>query len=86
MRARDVMGAVVDEERMTWRNGWRMVGASTEWISATDVSSARRADRFEQMTDLCNSSGCSADEQKPTGADCPACSDPSYHAAPSDWR
>jgi hypothetical protein len=34
MRASEVMGADVDEERMTWRNGWSIEGVSKVRMSA----------------------------------------------------
>ncbi len=37
-KAREVMGAEVEEERITWRNGWSKDGISKLLISAKNQS------------------------------------------------
>jgi hypothetical protein len=38
MRASEVMGADVEEERMTWRKGWSMEGVSKVRISGVALA------------------------------------------------
>lgn len=38
MRARDVIGAEVDEERITWRKGWSIDGVSKVLMSAQTLA------------------------------------------------
>jgi hypothetical protein len=38
MRASEVMGAEVDEERMTWRKGWSIEGVSKVLISGVALA------------------------------------------------
>jgi hypothetical protein len=38
MSAREVMGADVDEERMTWRKGWSIEGVSKVLMSAVALA------------------------------------------------
>lgn len=38
MSASEVMGADVDEERMTWRNGWSIEGVSKVLMSAVTLA------------------------------------------------
>jgi hypothetical protein len=54
IRAREVMGAVVEEERMTCRKGWRMDGVSTVrtsvLVSLSTLEGRREEEKMEQHT------------------------------------
>lgn len=46
-KASDVMGAEVEDERITWRKGWRREGVSNVRISRHSLRSARRRAKAE---------------------------------------